>query len=157
MFLALLSRCCCMVATRAQKQALIASNTPLSHAGILELVLQFVGSGEGLFMRIVDKQWRVCYEELAGPYKAPAWPIIYHHICSCRCTKHRAVLASASRVRSVPHNQICMCYSAINSVSSSCSDNFMVLEFAGKLMIGVCQPIEGSWRAVLASMLTYQL
>jgi hypothetical protein len=58
-----------MVATRAQKQALIASSNPISHAGILELVLQFVGNGEGLFMRIVDKQWRACYEELPGPYE----------------------------------------------------------------------------------------
>jgi hypothetical protein len=82
-----------MVATRAQKRAFVDSSNPLNHAGILKLVLSNL-LGQGLFVTLVKKSWRACFEKLAPKGQQLTFPRAHSSIC----TSYAAVFASSARV-----------------------------------------------------------
>eukprot|EP00953_Heterococcus_sp_UTEX-ZZ885_P000094 214-Heterococcus_DN1.PRE.2 len=78
-----------MVATRAQKRAVVECGNPLNHDGILELVLSNL-LGHGLFVRTVSKSWKACYEQLMQPKGS----CTRRHVHSSDCTTYAAAFAS---------------------------------------------------------------
>jgi hypothetical protein len=83
-----------MVATRAQKRAVIDSSNPLNHAGILQLVLSNL-LGQGLYVKTVNKGWRMCYEKLVES-KGPRCS--HPHVHASTCTSYAAAFASSARL-----------------------------------------------------------
>jgi hypothetical protein len=85
-----------MVGTRAQKQAAVEHQySPLDDSPILEMVLRFVGGGEGLFLRGVNAEWKTLYDKLPTRRRLK---IILRQTPSSH-TAFRAAFASASRLR----------------------------------------------------------
>jgi hypothetical protein len=89
--IALLS--CLLMVVESQKRAAVDNSNSLHLPGILELVLRFVGSGQGLFMSTVSRELAECYEKLFVPAKGPDGE---KHAKGR--TAYKAALSSPSRV-----------------------------------------------------------
>eukprot|EP00953_Heterococcus_sp_UTEX-ZZ885_P015554 8755-Heterococcus_DN1.PRE.1 len=89
--IALLS--CLLMMVESQKRAAVDNSSPLHLPGVLELVLRFVGSGQGLFMSIVNRELAECCEKLFVPAKGPDGE---KHAKGR--TAYKAALSSPSRV-----------------------------------------------------------
>jgi hypothetical protein len=85
-----------MVATRAQKKAAVDSAYPLCDLAVLDVVLSFLGCGQGLFITAVSSRWCTSYKRLAA-LKEPNPSRQHVHLSIC--TTYNAVFASPSRVR----------------------------------------------------------
>jgi hypothetical protein len=83
------------MSTQSKKQTVAGASKPLLHAGLLELILGFVGGNQALYVRPVNSSWMACYDKTTINQQGR----IGWHVHTSFCTSYRAVLASASRVR----------------------------------------------------------
>jgi hypothetical protein len=87
-----------MVATRAQKRCVADSKNPLQHTGILQRVLDYVGSGHWCFVAEVSSLWRALYARVADKETQKVTDLWSTMVCVPRMTLLSAVFASLSRV-----------------------------------------------------------
>jgi hypothetical protein len=78
-----------------------ASAQALRNEGTVELILQYVGLGQMLYIPLVNTLWRRCYERVQSKaiIRAPSVASAIEHVHAPWCTSYRAVLASPSRVK----------------------------------------------------------
>jgi hypothetical protein len=71
----------------------------LSSADTVQLILDFAGAGQWLFLSTVDSVWLECYQRVPSETLAAAFPQAKHVTSHIRITLYSEVLASTSRVR----------------------------------------------------------
>jgi hypothetical protein len=82
-----------------RKQAPPANSNPLCNDLFLELVLSYVGSGQGLYEKNVNKSWRAKYRTLCNAGVSTQQHSHGQHVHSSSCTLYNAVFSSKSRVQ----------------------------------------------------------
>eukprot|EP00953_Heterococcus_sp_UTEX-ZZ885_P042160 21454-Heterococcus_DN1.PRE.2 len=77
---------------RAHKRTVADRSNPLDHKGILQLVVDYVGVGEHLFLSMVSKGFRACYLNVPV-YEGRVWRV------EPQMTVCTAIMRSLSRLR----------------------------------------------------------
>jgi hypothetical protein len=109
------------MSTPSKMQLTASISNPLLHAGLLELTLNLVGTGEAIFLRAVNRSWKACYDRLIVGQQADE----EEHIHTSICTSYQAVFASASRVRLADHSGLL--FAADNSCLQYCAGKYAAI------------------------------
>jgi hypothetical protein len=132
----------------SKKQIVADCSNPLDHAGLSELILELVGSGEALFIRCVDSNWKACYDKLSNTQHANS----KEHVHTSSCTTYQAVFASASRVTeahdlglplSAENKRLQHCAGKYGNIGTLCAAQELGLRFSEPLMCGAASSIAG--------------
>jgi hypothetical protein len=81
-----------MVNTRGQKQVAADKRNPFLQANVLDLVLSYLGAGEGLFALTVSRSCSAAFKRLIEAQPASEGG---QHVHTLSCTARQAVFASA--------------------------------------------------------------
>jgi hypothetical protein len=104
----------------SKKQVAADCSNPLLHAGILHVILKFVGPGEALYIRCVDSSWRACYDKLNSRQHNNST----EHVHASTCTSYQAVFASASRVRAAHDCGLLLSADTVNNGMQRCAGKY---------------------------------
>jgi hypothetical protein len=82
-----------------RKRAAPSSSTPLCNDLFMEMVLSYVGSGQGLYVSAVSRSWRTKYRALCSASASSQQQSCGQHVHSGSCTSYSAVFSSKSRIQ----------------------------------------------------------
>jgi hypothetical protein len=81
------------------KRAAPSSSNPLCNDLFLELVLSYVGSGQGLYVSAVSRSWRAKYRAFCSASASSQQQRAGQHLHSSSCNLYSAVFSSKSRIQ----------------------------------------------------------
>eukprot|EP00953_Heterococcus_sp_UTEX-ZZ885_P000139 301-Heterococcus_DN1.PRE.1 len=82
-----------------QKRAAASSSTPLCNDLFMEMVLSYVGSGQGLYVSAVSRSWRTKYTAFCSASASSQQQSRGQHVHSSSCTLLSALDADNQRLQ----------------------------------------------------------